>query len=638
MSLSTAALDVDRSLIEHFERQVARVPDWVAAGDAAGTWTYAELDRAANHVARALLAHSATAGETVALVLGHEVRAIAAILGALKAGKVYVPLDPALPVDRLAYVLDDAQIGVVVTDTRHAPALGALTGALPPVLDLDEMDSSAPVDAPGLAIPPDALCQLLYTSGSTGVPKGVPHTHRNMVADMRRQTRDTRVGGSDRFALLYSLSFAGAVSPVFGALLNGASVFLYDLNARGLAGLPRWLEACGITICDIAVSAFRQLAAALGPGARFPTLRFVGMPGDVLTRRDVELFRACFSRACVLQNTMSASESRVITQYLVDRDTVVETPTVPVGYAVEGKTVRLLDEQGQPVATGEVGEIAVQSEYLSPGYWRKPELTAAVFFPDPSGGDRRIYRTGDLGRDLGGGCFEHLGRKDDQIKIRGYRVEIAEVEMALLGLADVKDAFVAAQRNDHGEGSLVAYVVAAAGGAPTVSALRAALAQTLPPYMLPRAFVPLDALPRLLNGKVDRLALPAPPQVRPALGNPRIAPRNAIEAQIAQVWEAALEIDGIGVTDDFLELGGDSLRLTQILSRIRDLYGVEPTLARLLEVNTVADLAIEVLVARAADLGGADLDHVLARIEPAAEPGRDMIDSSRARGGPEVTA
>ncbi len=350
MAISTVVLpDVDRSLTDHFERQVARVSDRVAAADATHTWTYAELDRTANHIARALLAHSATTEQTVALVLGHEVRMIAAILGVLKAAKIYVPLDPALPTDRLAYVLDDAQVGVVITDTRHAPALGALPGALPAILNLDELDSSAPASAP---------------------------------------------------------------------------------------------------------------------------------------------------------------------------------------------------------------------------------------------------------------------------KIRGYRVEIAEVEMALLAIAEVKDAFVAAHRNDHGEGSLVAYVVATAGCAPTVSALRAALAQTLPPYMLPRAFVPLDALPRLLNGKVDRLALPAPPRARPALGNPLVAPRNAIEAQIARVWEEALEVDGIGVTDDFLELGGDSLRVTQVLSGIRERYCVEPTLARLLEVRTVADLAIEVLLARAADLGGADLEHVLARIEP----------------------
>ena len=620
MAIATVVLpDVDRSLTDHFERQVARVPDRAAVADATHTWTYAELDRTAHHIAQALLAHSATAEQTVALVLGHEVRMIAAILGVLKAAKIYVPLDPALPPDRLAYVLADAQVGVVVTDTRHARVLHALSGPLPAILNLDELDSSAPVRAPRLAIPPDMLCQLLYTSGSTGAPKGVPHSHRNMVADMRRQTRDARVGQDDRFALLYSFSFAGAVSPVFGALVNGASVSLYDLNARGLAALPRWLEDRAITICDIAVSAFRQLAAALGPGARFPTMRFVGLPGDVVTRRDVDLFRAFFPRDCVLQNTLSASESRVITQYLVDRDTAVDTPTVPVGYAVEGKTLLLVDEQGQPVPTGEIGEFVVQSEYLSPGYWRKPELTAAAFLPDPTGGNRRIYRTGDLGRDLGGGCFVHLGRKDDQIKIRGYRVEIAEVEMALLALAEVKDAFVAAHRNDHGEGSLVAYVVAAAGCAPTVSALRAALAQTLPPYMLPRAFVPLDALPRLLNGKVDRVALPAPPRARPALGNPMVAPRNAIEAEIGRLWEAALEVDGIGVTDDFLELGGDSLRLTQILSGIRERYGVEPTLARLLEVRTVADLTIEVLLARAADLGGADLEYALARIEPTPE-------------------
>ena len=611
--------DVEQSLVDHFERQAARVPDRVAVGDATRTVTYAQLDRAANHIAHALLARSPAAEETVALLLGHEARMIEAIVGVLKAAKIYAPLDPLLPPERLAHVLDDAEVGVVVTDTRHAPALGARSTRLPAMVNLDELDTAPPARAPGLAIPPDTLAQLIYTSGSTGVPKGVPHSHRNLVFDMRRQTRDARVGQDDRFALLYSCSFAGAVSPIFGALVNGASVFLYDLNARGLAALPRWLENRAITICDIAVSAFRELAAALGPGNRFPALRFVGLPGDVVTRRDVELFRACFPRDCVLQNTLSASESRVITQYIVGRDTVVDTSTVPVGYVVEGKTLLLLDEQGQPVPAGEVGEFAVQSEHLSPGYWRKPELTAAAFLPDPAGGRARIYRTGDLGRDLGGGCFAHLGRKDDQVKIRGYRVEIAEVEMALVDLPDVKEAFVSVQRDESGEASLVAYVVPAGRSAPTAGALRAAIGSRLPAYMLPRAFVLVGALPRILNGKVDRQALPVPPRRRPALGNPFVAPRNALETQIARVWEEVLEIEGIGVADGFLELGGDSLLAMAILSRIGDAFHLE-SVERLLAAQTVADQATEVLLAQAEKLSSEELGQLLAEIRAPSGP------------------
>ncbi len=601
----------ERSLVDHLEEQVARAPDRVAVGDPTRTLTYAELDRAANHIAHALLARSPAAEETVALLLGHEARMIEAIVGVLKAGKIYVPLDPSLPPERLAYVLDDAQVGAVVTDTLHAAGLRARSAPLPAVLNLDGLDTSGPAIAPGVGIRPDALCLLLYTSGSTGAPKGVLHSHRNLVWDMHRMTRDLCVGQDDRFAQLFSCSFAGHVSPIFGALFNGASVFLFDLNARGLVALPRWLEDRAITICDIAVSAFRHLAAALGPGERFPALRVLGLSGDAITRRDVDLFRAGFASSCVLQNTLGVTESRVVTQYLVDRDTVIDTPTVPVGYAVAGKTVLLLDGQGQPVPPGEVGEIAVQSEYLSPGYWRKPEATAAAFLPDPAGGRARIYRTGDLGRDLGGGCFAHLGRKDDQVKIRGYRVEIAEVEMVLLELADLEDACVAVARDGSGEASLIAYVVAAAEPPPTVSALRAALAPRVPDYMLPRAFVFVDALPRILNGKIDRQALPAAPRGRPALDNGFVAPSHPIAAQIAGIWEEALDVGGIGATDDFLELGGDSLRAIQIVIRICDVFQFDSPTDALLEAKTIAEQAAEVLIALAERLDPAVLERTL---------------------------
>lgn len=597
-------------------------PDRLAVGDATGTVTYAQLDRAANHVAAALLALRPGREETVALLLGHEATMIAAIVGALKAGKIYVPLDPALPAARIAHLIDDAQARVIVTDTRHASLLGSVPPPGPAVVNVDALATGASASAPVGPIPADALCYLLYTSGSTGEPKGVPHSHRNVLADIRRQARDLRVGHDDRYALLFPCSSSTSVSAIFGALLNGASVFLFDLRANGLAGLARWLAERAITICDIAAPAFRQMAAMLPAGAGLPALRLLAPGGEVLTRRDADLVRERISPGCVLQNALGTTETRTIAQYFVDRYTVLDGPTVPVGHAVEGKTVLLLDEERRPVPVGEVGEIAVQSEYLSPGYWRNPELTRAVFLPDPAGGRRRIYLTGDLGRQLDDGRLVHLGRKDTQVKIRGYRVETAEVEMALLALADVKDAVVAAHRDERGDVSLVAYVVAAAGCAPTVSALRASLARTVPSYMLPRAFVLLDALPRTLSGKVDRPALAAPPRVRPALGNPFVGPRNAIEVQITRMWEEVLEVDGLGVTDDFLELGGDSLRATQILFRVRDRFRVEPPMERLLEAETVAELAIEVLLALAAQLGGADLEDVLAQTEPPPDAGQ----------------
>jgi len=611
---SFEAHEIDGSLVDRFERQVARGPDRVAVGDATRNLTYAELDREANRIAGALLAVSPERQETVGLLLGHEAAMIAAIWGVLKAGKIYVPLDPALPAGRIAHLLDDAQARAVVTDARHAPRLASLAPPLPETVSVDALMTGAPVPAPAVPIPADALCYLLYTSGSTGEPKGVPHSHRNVVVDIRRQARDLRVREDDRYGLLFSCSSSSSVSSIFGALLNGASVWLFDLLANGFAGLPRWLGDRAITICDFSVGAFRQVAAMLPAGGALPALRMISLGGEVVTRHDVELCRARLSPDCVLQNAMGCTEARVVSQYFVDRHTALEGPTVPVGHPVDGKTVLLLDGERRPVPVGEVGEIAVRSEYLSPGYWRKPELTEAVFLPDPTGGKARIYLTGDLGRQREDGCLVHLGRRDAQVKIRGYRVEIAEVEMALLALAEVADAFVAADRGDGGEASLVAYVVAAGRPAPRVSALRAELARTLPVYMRPRAFVLVDALPRTRNGKVDRPALPPPARVRPAIDQLFVAPRNPTEAEIARVWEEVLEIEGVGVEDDFVELGGDSLFAARILVRIAERYRVEPTLASLFEARTVAELAVEVLQAQAAQLDPEALERALADI------------------------
>jgi amino acid adenylation domain-containing protein len=620
---STATLpDVERSLVDNFDRHVARVPDRVAVGDATRTLTYGELDRAANRVARALLAVSPERGETVCLLLGHEAAMIAAIWGVLKAGKIYVPLDPALPAERIAYLLDDAQARTIVTDAHHEPRLAALGPGLPEVVNIDALATDAPGPAPAVPIPADALCCLLYTSGSTGEPKGVPHSHRNVVADIRRQVRDLRVREDDRYGLLFACSSSSSVSSIFGALLSGGSVWLFDIQANGLAGLPRWLDDRAITICDFSVGAFRQVAAMLPVGGALPSLRMISLGGEVVTRHDAALCRERLSPDCVLQNAMGCTEARVISQYFVDRYTALDSPTVPIGHSVDGKTVLILDEERRAVPVGEVGEIAVQSEYLSPGYWRKPELTDAVFLPDPTGGNARIYLTGDLGRQREDGCLVHLGRRDAQVKIRGYRVETAEVEMALLALAEVADAFVAAERGDGGEASLVAYVVAASRPAPTVSALRAAVARTLPVYMRPRAFVLVDALPRTRNGKIDQPALPPPPRVRPAIDQPFVAPRNPTEAEIAQVWEEVLEIEGVGVEDDFVELGGDSLVASRILVRIAERCRVEPTLARLFEARTVAELAVEVFQAQAAQLDPAALERALADIARRPDAGR----------------
>ena len=275
----------------------------------------------------------------------------------------------------------------------------------------------------------------------------------------------------------------------------------------------------------------------------------------------------------------------------IDKQMQVPKGAVPVGYVVPDTQVLLLDDDGQEVPPTEVGEIAVKSRYLSPGYWRKPELTREVFLPDPEGGDERIYRTGDLGRMERDGCLVHLERKDLQVKVRGHRVEVAEIEMALLDLENVKEATVVARTHEGSEQRLVAYLVPAIQPPPSVSAVRAALAKKLPNQMIPSAFVTLDAFPLTPNGKLDRRALPAPDQGRPELEIPFVRPRTLEEETLAGIWTDVLGIDRVGIHDDFMELGGDSLLAAAMLVQLEEALGKKLPLAIMFEASTVAQLA-----------------------------------------------
>jgi len=298
-------------------------------------------------------------------------------------------------------------------------------------------------------------------------------------------------------------------------------------------------------------------------------------------------------------------------RYFLDEDTPIAGHVLPVGYPAEDKEILLLDEDGAEVGGDAVGEIAVRSRYLSPGYWRRPDLTAAAFRPDPAGGPARIYRTGDLGRRLPDGCLLHLGRQDFQVKIRGFRVEVAEVEGALLSLPQVREAVVVAREDRPGERRLVAYLVPTARPAPTVSALRQALAATVPDYMVPAAFVVVDTLPKTPGGKVDRRALPAPGRARPALDQPLVAPRTPVEAAVGAIWQEVLGLDEIGLHDNFFDLGGHSLAVGQVLARVTETFHVDLPVRILFEAPTVNGLALAVIRGLMQDVGADEIAGLL---------------------------
>jgi acyl-coenzyme A synthetase/AMP-(fatty) acid ligase/acyl carrier protein len=314
--------------------------------------------------------------------------------------------------------------------------------------------------------------------------------------------------------------------------------------------------------------------------------------GEPVYRRDVELFRRRVGSHCILVNRLAFTEASVAAQYFITAETELPASAVPVGRPADGMEILVLGEDGQAAGLEEVGEIALRSRHLSPGYWRRPDLTAQAFLPGPNGNGLRTYRTGDLGRLRADGLLEYAGRKDFRVKVRGYTIEVAEVEAALLEIGGVKSAVVLAREDQRGDQRLVAYLVPA-GAPPTAGELRTRLGDRLPDFMVPTAFVMLDAFPVTSTGKLDRLALPAPDLAQVETANGYAAPRTVTETTVAAIWAEVFALDRVGIHDDFFALGGHSLLAGQIVARIRRAFGVELPLGSLFDAPTVAELCIE---------------------------------------------
>jgi len=611
--------EIEQSIPERFEKIVGVYPNRIAIKTRQHELTYDMLNRAANRIARTILAHLGEGEEPVALLLEHGAGLMAAILGTLKAGKFYVCLDPAFPHTRTAYVMGDSEAKLLLTNKRHLPHAQRLAQGAQDIVNCDDIDGGIDTGNLGQSLSAETYALLLYTSGSTGHPKGVLHNHRNILVETRNYTNDVRLCPEDSVALWHSFSYAKSNRNMYVALLNGAALFPNDLATLGFAPLVEWMRTNRITILDTLPTTFRRLCENVTPDVTFPALRVLRLGGESISRADVKLFQRHFCSACVLMHAIGPTETFTIRRYFINQEWGHSDAKVPLGFAVPSKEILLLDEADCEVGANQIGEIAVRSKYLALGYWRRPELTQTAFIPDPRGGDERLYLTGDLGIMRPDGCLIHMGRKDFQVKIRGYRVEVGEIEAALLGLDSIKAAAVHAQAHDAGEQRLVAYVVPATGSTPTVSELRRALVQTLPDYMIPSTFVFLDTLPLLPNGKIDRRALPAPDNSRPALDTPITAPRTSTEKTLAEIWSKVLSVDLIGIHDNFFDLGGHSLSATRVISHVIKTFQFDLPLQFLFQAPTVAEMAEVIEKHGGKKVGKADLERILVELESLSE-------------------
>jgi acyl-coenzyme A synthetase/AMP-(fatty) acid ligase/acyl carrier protein len=419
----------------------------------------------------------------------------------------------------------------------------------------------------------------------------------------------------DRLTLLHSCSFSGSIYNLFGALLNGAALLPFDLKTERLNQLGNWLAEEEITICHSVPTAFCHAVQAFTGGEEFPTLRVIHLSGAPVSKADVELYKKHFAPECILVHRMGITETATIRSYFMDKTTPIDGVRVPIGYPVDDKEVLLLDESGKDVRRNCIGEIAVKSRYLSLGYWRRPDLTRDKFLPDPNGGEERTYLTGDLGRMAADGCLFHVGREDFRVKVRGYSVDVSEIEMALMAHAAVKQAAVVGRETQSDDRQLVAYFVPSEKPAATVTQLRNFLKARLPDYMIPSAFVSLRALPLTPNGKIDRRALPDPSQSRPALDTPYAAGTTPVEEQLAKIWAEVLSLDQVGIHDNFFDLGGHSLAATRVVSQVLKRFQLEIPFQSLFHAPTVAKMAALIREYEGMGLGKKELDRIVAEIE-----------------------
>jgi amino acid adenylation domain-containing protein len=623
---------IEQSIPERFDEQARKYPGRTAVITRSHTLTYDQLNQVANRLAGAILNQRGTEQEPIALLLEHSASAIAAILGTLKAGKIYVPLDTTYPQSRIGYILEDSEAAMIVTNNRNfSLALELAKNKRQQLLNIDELDANSSIEQPDLYRSPDSLAWILYTSGSTGQPKGVVQTHRNVLHDIMNYTNAFHICKDDRLILLTSYSVVDTVRTMYGALLNGASLYPFGVKEEGLTHLAEWLIRHEITIYRSFSTLFRHFINNFDGEQQFPRLRLLYLAGEPVYRRDVELYKRYFSPDCIFVNGIGSTECLTYRWYLVNKETQINNNNVPVGYPLEDMEVLLLDDGGNEVAFNQIGEMSIRSRYLSAGYWRRPELSEAKFLRDPNGGDERIYRTGDLGVMLDDGCLVHMGRKDFQVKVRGYRIEVGEIEAALLNLDNVKEAVAILREDRSGDKRLVAYIVPFRQPAPTIMTLRNALAENLPDYMVPSAFVVLDTLPLLPNGKLDRQGLPGPDNSRPKLDTPYVVPETTVEQTLAKIWAEVLNIDQVGIHDNFFDLGGHSLAATRVVSQVIKHFQVELPLRSLFQSPTVAAMATVIAEHRGKNMSNEEVENILTKLESLTDEEIQRILSERVK-------
>jgi len=585
--------DLFNTSIQHlFESQVEQTPAAIAVLCDDARLTYQELNTRANRVAYRLRRLGVGAETLVGIYVERSLDMIVALLATMKAGGAFVPLDPTHPQERLAFIFNDSQVTILLTQERllgHLPEHNAQVVCV----DIDNA-AELPSSNPPCEIDGENAAYVIYTSGSTGQPKGVIIPHGAIAQHCLTVQKHLQLTASDRVLQFSTLTFDTALEQIFSTLITGATLVLRGPQVWTSTEMYQKILDYRLTVMILPTAYWQQMVYDWVNESKkiaLSSLRLVIIGGDRLLPHYVQLWQQLPMHAVRLLNAYGPTETTISATMFDILPHEERFERVPIGRALGARTLHILDEQGNPVMRGDSGELYIGGPLLARGYLHRPELTAERFVLDPFSQDERarLYKTGDLVRELPDGTLDFIGRTDYQVKIRGFRVEPGEIESVLKNYTGIREVVVVAHERATGHKTLAAYFIPEHQHAPDIQRIRAFLKEKLPEYMVPATLIQLDAFPLTPNGKIDRHALPEPSIDRTL--DHFVAPSSQVQQQLATIWEELLAIRPVGISDDFFELGGDSLLAMRLFSRIEQVFGKKLPLATFYTAATIECLA-----------------------------------------------
>ncbi|MBN3938519.1 non-ribosomal peptide synthetase [Nostoc sp. NMS9] len=572
-----------------FEAQVEKTPDAVALIFNNQHLTYRDLNSRANQLAKYLQSLGVGTEILVGICIERSLEMVVALLAILKAGGAYVPLDPGYPQERLAFMLSDTQVSVLLTQKELVAKLPTHT-AFVICLDVDwNTITQNKKDNLSTNVTADNLAYVMYTSGSTGTPKGVSVIHRGVVR-LVKETNYAQLTPEEVILQLAPISFDASTFEIWGCLLNGGRLVIYPPNTPSLEELGQIIQQYQVTTLWLTAGLFHLIVDEKIDALK--SLRQLLAGGDVLSVSHVQKFLQTVEN-CQLINGYGPTENTTFTCCHPITAPLQPDVSIPIGRPIANTQVYILNNNLQPVSIGEAGELYIGGDGLARGYLNRPDLTAEKFICHSFDNNltTRLYKTGDLARYLPDGNIEFLGRIDNQVKIRGFRIELGEIEREIAQHPDVREIVVLARQDEAGEKQLTAYIVPHYNSGYTHNKLRSFLQQRLPNYMMPSTFLVLESLPLTANGKVDRHKLPAPSRERPQLEQAYLAPQTDLERLLVGILSELLKIDRVGIDDNFFDLGATSISILQVAARVKQELGIELPAVKLFQYSTIGSLA-----------------------------------------------